>query len=344
MSFARFPEQRQVAGLLQRSLERGRLGHAYLFSGHDIGELESMALTLAKTLNCLKPIRAGGGDGVAVDCCDNCSVCQRIDQFNHPDVTLVRPESKSRVITIEQTRDLIQILNLKPSEAEFKVGIIAGAERMNLAAANAFLKTLEEPPSRSILILLTTTPQRILETILSRCLRLTFAGEHRLRPDDFAWVAAFSEAAAKESRGGLLPRYLLLGRLAAQLTRQRTEIEEQFRSRSLLERHEDADPKLRERWEEELSAAVESEYRRQRSELLASLQSWVRDVWLMSFTSGIDLVALPQLVEFSKSVAARLTPAEAMENLNTLEQLQRWLGTNAQEALVLEVGLLKLKL
>jgi DNA polymerase-3 subunit delta' len=111
-----------------------------------------------------------------------------------------------------------------------------------------------------------------------------------------------------------------------------------------LERHDDADPKLREKWEEELEAAVESEYRRQRTELLSALQWWVRDVWLLTFLSGSDLLALPHLVEFSKSVASRLKPSESMDNLKVLEQLQSWLGTNAQEALALEVGLLRLKL
>jgi DNA polymerase III gamma/tau subunit len=66
---------------------------------------------------------------------------------------------------------------LKPSEAEYKVAVIVGADRLNTQAANAFLKTLEEPPRNSILILLTTDPQRILETILSRCLRLSFTGQ-----------------------------------------------------------------------------------------------------------------------------------------------------------------------
>jgi DNA polymerase-3 subunit delta' len=344
MSFANLPEQQQVVGLLQRSLERGRLGHAYLFCGNDLGELEMMARTLAKTLNCLNP-RRSSPTGPAVDSCDECAVCRRIDDLSHPDVRVVRPESKSRVITIDQMRDLIQSINLKPAEAQFKIGIIEAADRMNVQAANAFLKTLEEPPGRSILVLLTTAPQRILETILSRCLRLTFSGSgQRFAPENLQWVEAFSEAAAGETRGGLLARYRLLGNLAGQLTRKRDEIEEQLTSRSPLKRYDDVDPKLREKWEDELAAAVEAEYRRQRSELVTALQWWVRDVWLTTIMSATDLFAFPQFAGFSRTVGARLAPEEAMENLRALEQLQRWLGTNAQEALALEVGLLKLKL
>src|SRR5215471_19017137 len=111
MSFAQFPEQAQVVQLLQRSLERGRLSHAYLFSGVNIGELEGVARTLAKTLNCANPIRRPGA-AFQSDCCDQCSSCQRIDEDTHPDIQWVRPESKSRIITIDQMRDLMQTISL----------------------------------------------------------------------------------------------------------------------------------------------------------------------------------------------------------------------------------------
>src|SRR5579862_748911 len=105
MSFAQFPEQAQAVQLLQRSLERGRLSHAYLFSGAHLADLEGVARTLAKTLNCLNPVRRAG---VGLDCCDQCSSCRKIDQETHPDIQWVRPESKSRIITIDQMRELMQ--------------------------------------------------------------------------------------------------------------------------------------------------------------------------------------------------------------------------------------------
>src|SRR5947207_10005994 len=112
------------------------------------------------------------------------------------------------VITIVQIRDLMQTVHLKPTQAAFKVAVVVAADRLNVQAANAFLKTLEEPPADSILILLSTEPQRILETILSRCLRLNFAGESgRLRdPSLLAWLKDLSEMAAAEQRS-LLSRY-----------------------------------------------------------------------------------------------------------------------------------------
>src|ERR1044071_2403177 len=98
MSFAQFPQQAQAVQLLQRSLERGRLSHAYVFSGAQLGELEDMARTLAKTLNCTNPVVRPNA-GFQSDCCDRCLSCRKIADANHPDIQWVRPESKSRIIT-----------------------------------------------------------------------------------------------------------------------------------------------------------------------------------------------------------------------------------------------------
>src|SRR5690349_12475082 len=113
MGFRDFASGQPSVQLLQRSLERGRLGHAYLFSGNDPEVLQSVARTLAKTLQCENPIKR---DGVAVDSCDQCPACQKIEHLNHPDVHWVRPESKSRIITIGQMRDLMREIQLKPKE------------------------------------------------------------------------------------------------------------------------------------------------------------------------------------------------------------------------------------
>ena len=215
MAFKNFPRQTRGVQLLQRSLARGRLGHAYLFAGDQLEELESPARTLAKTLNCQNPVKTGGA---ATDCCDDCLSCRKIDSDTHADIHWARPESKSRVITIDQTRELMREIQLKPTEAQFKVAIISAADRLNPQAANAFLKTLEEPPQKSVLILLSTEPQRILETILSRCLRLNFSGDGRreLNSGEADWLEKFGGLAASEQKS-LLGRYRLLDALLQKL-------------------------------------------------------------------------------------------------------------------------------
>lgn len=343
MSFADFSGQEKVIELLQRSLARKRLAHGYLFAGHDLEVLEGVARTLAKVLNCQSPPPSALGEA-ATECCDQCDSCRRIDQLNHPDVLWVRPESKTRIITIDQMRDLMQTVNLKPTVAQYKVAIISGTDRLNAQAANAFLKTLEEPPPSSILILLTTEPQLLLETIVSRCLRLTFAGEGlRLSEPNAAWLASFSDQAAKGD-GGLLGRYRLLGLLLARLAQQKEEIEKTLTENSPLARYDELEPKMRDKLEDELNAAVEAEYRRQRTDIIRALQWWLRDVWLATLKMEPGMFSLPQNADAAAAAATRISSAEAAENLRVVERLERQLNSNVQEALALEVGLLKLKL
>jgi DNA polymerase III subunit delta' len=339
MAFKNLSAQTQGIQLLQRSLARGRLGHAYLFTGDQLEDLETLARTLAKTLNCRQPVKK---DGAIIDCCDECLSCRKIDHETHADIHWARPESKSRVITVEQMRNLMQQIQLKPTEAEYKVTIIVAADRLNPQAANAFLKTLEEPPPKSILILLSTEPSRILETILSRCLRLNFSGDG-MRPPEAAqaeWLEKFGALAAGEQKS-LLNRYRLLDVLLQKLGEIRARLGETLTARSPLEKYDDVEKNLRDKWEDELAAAIEAEYRRHRAELLLLVQWWLRDVWLHTLAAGKDLLRFPNIA--SSEMAARgLNPGQAMENLQTLEQTQRLLHSNVQEALALEVGLLKL--
>jgi DNA polymerase III subunit delta' len=341
MAFSNFTKQTQGVQLLQRSLARGRLGHAYLFAGDSLEELELLSRTLAKTLNCRNPVKI---KDAATDCCDECLSCHKIENNSHSDIHWARPESKSRIITVEQTRSLMREIQLKPTEAEHKVAIIIAADRLNPQAANAFLKTLEEPPANSVLILLSTEPQRILETILSRCLRLNFSGDDRreLSPAEMEWLEKFSGLAVSEQKS-LLGRYRLLDALLQKLGEIRSRVGESLAARSPLEKYDDVEKDLREKWEDELTAAVEAEYRRQRADLLLLVQWWLRDIWLRTLAVGENLLHFPK-IPGAEFIAKKITARQALENLQTLEQTQRLLHTNVQEALALEVSLLKLNL
>src|SRR5437899_12587697 len=103
MAFSDLSEQQDPIQLLQRSLERGRLGHAYLFGGSDLLELEKVARTLAKAVNCQSPPRRNPA-GLPLDSCDRCESCRKIDGFNHPALSWLRPESTQTGVTIAQMR------------------------------------------------------------------------------------------------------------------------------------------------------------------------------------------------------------------------------------------------
>lgn len=343
MTLSQLAHHQPALALLQRSLGRGRLGHAYLFTGADLEELCAAARALAMTLNCKSPPQRGD-TGLPLDSCGACLACRKVKDELHPDVFWLRPESKTRIIKAEQIRELIRELNLRPTEAEHKVAIIVAADRMHANAANAFLKTLEEPPAGTILMLLSTEPQQLLETILSRCLRLNLAGGGpRLAPELEKWLQDFAAQLASAGQS-LLDRYRLLGELTRQLSEMREALAARLEEQSPLQRFPDAEPELKEQWEAELKAAIEAEYRRRRGELLQALEWWLRDVWLI--TQGMDsaLIALPQLEAATRRAAARLKPPQAQANLEVVEEMSARLRTNAQEALVLEVGLLKMNL
>jgi DNA polymerase III subunit delta' len=344
MALAEISHENDSVRLLQRSLERGRLGHAYLFSGLELGELERVARALAKTLVCEQPPKLSG-TGLPMDSCDHCLACRKVDDETHPDVIWIRPESKLRVVTIDQMRALMQTIHLKPTQAPFKVGVIVSADRLNVQAANAFLKTLEEPPADSIIILLTTEPQRILETIISRCLRLNFAGgkPHQQSAEFLQWLEQFAGLAAGEQRS-LLSRYRLLSVVLNRLNETRARITDTLTKRSPLERYDDLEPKTRDRFETELDAAIEAEYRRQRTDLLAGLEWWFRDVWLQTLGLADTGASYPTLATLTAGLAKRIRTDQALKNIELLEQTQGLLATNVQEALALEVGFLKLTL
>jgi hypothetical protein len=120
-------------------------------------------------------------------------------------------------------------------------------------------------------------------------------------------------------------------------------IETGLTARSPLQRYADVDRELRDQWEEELDAAIEAEYRRQRGDVLLLLQRWLRDVWLHTLHAGGELLNFPDLPGADR-VAKRISPGDALENVQIIEGTQRLLHTNVQESLALEVGLLKLRL
>jgi DNA polymerase-3 subunit delta' len=223
--------------------------------------------------------------------------------------------------------------------------MIVAADRLNITAANRFLKTLEEPPADSVLILLTSATEQVLETLRSRCQRITLfdgATATASQPES-EWLQSFGAAAATES-GGLLERYRLLSVLLKRLSELKSQIEERLTADSALEKNHDLEPGLRERLEHELAASVEAEYRRQRGEILGALQWWLRDVWLQTLQVDDSLCRYSGLKEATSLIAQRLSPEDAMANLEEMEKTQRLLNTNVQEALALEVGLLSLKL
>ncbi len=176
MPFSDVIGQEQIIRLLRNSLKCGRIAHAYLFAGPDGIGKTMVAKTLSQTLNC----ETGGWDA-----CGRCPACRRIENFSHPDVTWVRPAGLSRQIGIDDIRRLRQQISLKPYQGRKKVYLITEADRMTAQASNALLKTLEEPPANSMLILITSHPASLFPTIISRCQMMRFSPLNPGRIEDY---------------------------------------------------------------------------------------------------------------------------------------------------------------
>lgn len=165
MAFKDVIGQEKAINIIRRTLARDRVPSAYLFAGESGIGKKLTAINLAKAINCLK-------DPEHIDACDVCPSCRKIDATTHPDFLAITPEKGE--IRVGEIRAVEDALSFRPYEGKRKVVIINDSDTMNQSAANAFLKTLEEPPDESLLILITAHPDRLPETIRSRCSRINF--------------------------------------------------------------------------------------------------------------------------------------------------------------------------
>jgi len=153
----------------ERAVQRGRLAHGYLFAGPAGVGKRLFAIELAKTLLCENPPEG------RFDSCDRCPACLQIAADSHPDCFVAGLPPDKHEWPVEQMHELLHAFTLKSARGKGKVAILDDADDLNEESANAFLKTLEEPPPRSVIILIGTSPDRALPTILSRCQLVRFA-------------------------------------------------------------------------------------------------------------------------------------------------------------------------
>lgn len=310
-------------------LAAGRVPGGLLFAGEDGVGKKLFALELAKALNCRMPAGA--------EACDVCSSCRRIVRFTlpsgddkeahrkiirseHPDVGMAR--AYGRAILVDQMRDLEREANFRPFEGRARVFLLEDADKLNEASSNALLKTLEEPPATSHLILITSRPAALLPTIRSRCQAIRFAPlapaeieqhlarEKKLSPKDARVLARLAQGSIGRALGADLESYReqreamleVLGALA--LT--------EDRARLLRAAEELNDAKRKDEYEPRLNV----------------LELLIRDVWALSLGASDEQIVNADLRAQLGKISGQIESRRAANWLTLVETLRGQLAVN----------------
>ena len=320
MTFASIIGHTQQKDMLRRAVANHRIAHAYLFEGAEGIGKRLVALAFARALLCEHE-----------NGCGECIACRKVDNNIHPDVHIL--ESLETTIKIDQVRELQQQLTLRPLEGKYKFCLIENADKFTTNAANALLKTLEEPQPNTVIILLSGQPEKLLSTIRSRCQRLPFrrlsktqieevlADRLELNATQIAILAALSDGSFKRALGTKQDIYLEKRRNLIQTL-------------SGLSAGSNI-PTLT--FAEELSADKDNI-----DDYLDIFQAFFRDIMLLQYgRPDSDLVNL-DLQELLHREAARYSAHSLQQKLSHLTKARYHLQRNVNRQLALEVMLLNI--
>ena len=323
--------------LISSAHKRGRLAHAFLISGANGSGKENLAARLIQLVN-------GGAEAGGFDLFGEPVVIETppLDALESGWVRIIRPRMKSRRIGVDELRDLEHTLHLAAPGGACKVGVITEADRMSDQSANAFLKTLEEPPQNTLLLLLTANPQRLLPTILSRCVRLPLLGGQALLADGGAELVTALNGAASRGFGTPVAALHLKAAFASFLSEIRGEAEAAAKAAEKEEvaaYRDTTDGKWLKEREDFHKASAEAEYLDARNRLFDVLMAWMADLLRMKVKSGgLDF---PESAPTLMRIAESETETKLLKRMEALDSLRRTLETNAFEPLAIEVGFLK---
>lgn len=323
--------------LIKSAHERQRLAHAFLITGALGSGKEQLASRLISLVN-------GTTDSGGIDLFGEPTEEKIVplDEQENGWVRIIRPRSKSRQISIEDIRNLERTLQLAAPAGETKVGVIVDADRMNEKSENAFLKTLEEPPDRTLLLLLTTKPQRLLPTILSRCIQVNLLGGRSLDLDGGEELVIALNEAAKKGFGNPITALHLKTVFTNFLAAKKSEVEAVAKATAKEESaaYKDAtDGTWLKNREEFHDATAQADYLEARGRYLDVILAWLADIIrIKNNAGGLDF---PDSEPLLKTIADSESILKISQRLESLERLRQTLETNASEPLALEVGFLQ---
>ena len=336
--------QNKPIRILTTLLKNGTLPHAFLFTGTEGVGKQAAAIALAMACNCQRDNTAlkaadpsdptpnspsAKSDATSIDSCGVCKTCKKIASGKHADIIRIRPSGS--FIKIAQIRELVHTLAMKPYEARIRVAIIAEAQAMNDAASNALLKILEEPPERTVLVLIATSKSGLLPTIVSRCQQVAFdpiskkniahllREEYKLADETAEIIAAmangsYSRAQAMARSNWLSRRKWLLDEI------ENLSVQKMGRLLALAEK---------------LSGEKQAV-----SEALEIIKVWVRDLIITRYDPG--KIINHDMAGKIKIAAKKYALPNLLSKVNAVQQVQNRLKANTNVRLAMEGLLIQL--
>lgn len=306
---------RAAFAVVQSALEDNRFAHAHIITSANMEWGVLLARLILQQLFCNQSARP----------CGECRGCQLVETRRHADVVWLEPEMKSRVIGIESMRETNNFLRQTSFEGGWKAAVLVHADRMNDSAANAFLKTLEEPPDRCVMLLVTDSPQSLLPTILSRC-QMIPVGVTGAQARSKVEAAMIDWLGRRTGRPAAIEQATWISAVLNEV-RERAETAEKERAGE-----EDVE-------EDVLKARVESQVKGARGEILRTMYQWERDVMVCAQGGEQEQLYYPDHMDALRAQGAGLTLAAHLARLDQVSRASRLLEGNVPEQAVWEAVL-----
>ena len=302
--------------MVRRAIDAGRPAHGYLIVGSVRGMGMDLAVRILQTLFCRVDNRP----------CGACDPCRRVAERIEADIHWIFPEKKTRIISADQIRGkLIAAVSQTSFSGGWKAGVLVGADRLNDSSANAFLKTLEEPPEKTLFLLLSDSPQQLLPTIVSRCQRIDLENIRELAEP---WKSRVIETLSSPLYGKPLERMVMSNLLFSILCDIKAKAEQLVREECQNEEKVEDDDDV-------FDAKISARYRELRTDFLLTLTRWFRDLFVLKAGGEDSLVYTKSKIEVLRERAKHVTLAQAFYNLEAVEELARQMERNLSEETLL---------
>jgi DNA polymerase III subunit delta' len=311
--------------VLQTAFARDRIPHAYIFYGAEGIGKKTVAEVFAKAINCATGRKS-------LDACDACPSCRKIDHGNHPDVVAITAEGQ--FIKIQEIRELQEQMKFSPFEGGKRIFIIKDADRMNIASANAILKTLEEPSASNILILITARPHQLPATVLSRCQHVKF------NPLKRETIASFLEKKySLDSKSARLIALSSGGSIGKALA---MKDESYLTARGMVL---DIITGIKAKDPIKLLSALNDfgQERKDIAERLGTLMTGYRDALVYKETGSVENLINQDHIDIIKSVAESTSGRDIVNCIRAVDRAYHTINHNANKQLTLEVMVFTLK-